>query len=142
MIRLMTVQDYEAVYAIWSETAGMGLRALDDTRDGIEKFLIRNPLTNFVYLVGDSIVGVILCGHDGRRAYIYHMAVLAAYRGQGIGSLLVDKTMDVLKAEGIHKAALVVYGDNQVGNDFWEKKGFIKREDLTYRNFLIDAANV
>ena len=133
-IRLMTAQDYDAVYQLWLNTPGMGLNNMDDSCEGINKYLQCNPLTCFVAEEKESIIGVILSGHDGRRGFIYHLAVDQAYQRKGIGRTLVEAAMDALKGEGIHKVALVVYGGNAKGNAFWEKIGFETRPDLTYRN--------
>lgn len=134
-IRKMVISDYEDVYRLWISCAGMGLNNLDDSREGIAKFLARNPDTCFVALSeGQQIVGVILAGNDGRRGYIYHTAVHPDFRKQGIGQDLVWQTLDALERCGIHKAALVVFEKNKEGNLFWEKMGFTVREDLIYRN--------
>lgn len=140
-ILLMKIADYEEVYKLWKNTEGMGLRSLDDSRDGIMTFLNRNPNTNFVCKENNKVVGVILSGHDGRRGYIYHLAVSQKYRKKGIGKILVEKVICALKTEGIKKIALVVFDANESGNAFWESVGFIKREDLVYRNFTIDLSN-
>lgn len=136
-IRLMTINDYEKVYQLWLSCAGMGLNNLDDSRDGIARYLVRNPDTCFVAEKSDEIIGVIIAGHDGRRGFIYHTAVDPDHRNQGIATKLVDAAMDALKANGINKAALVVFARNDVGNAFWEKAGFTAREDLVYRNKAI-----
>lgn len=133
-IRTMTLEDYDSVYDLWIHTPGMGLNSIDDSREGIEKYLKRNPTTSFVADCGGTIVGVIMAGHDGRRGYIHHTAVLPAYRKQGIGKKLVDHAMDALEKEGIHKAALVAFRTNETGNGFWENIGFTERDDLVYRN--------
>jgi len=138
-IRRMTPEDYDRVYALWLATPGMGLNTTDDSRAGIEKYLARNPFTCFVAEEGGEIVGVILSGHDGRRGFIHHTAVKASERNRGIGSALVERAMEALENEGIQKVALVVFGRNQIGNDFWEKRGFTRREDLNYRNRAIRA---
>ena len=133
-IRLMTMGDYEEVYELWMSCVGMGLNNLDDSKDGIEKFLLRNPATCFVAEEDGGIVGVILAGNDGRRGYIYHTAVNPAFRNQGIGAALVESAMEALQALGINKVALVVFSKNKDGNDFWEKRGFTTRGDLVYRD--------
>ncbi len=133
-IRIMTREDYDGVYALWASTPGMGLNTVDDSREGIEKYLRRNPTTSFIAQDGEKIVGVIMAGHDGRRGYIHHTAVLPAYRGQGLGRRLVEHAMLALDEEGIQKVALVVFSENETGNAFWEKMGFLPREDLVYRN--------
>jgi len=137
IVRQMTIEDYDAVYQLWISCSGMGLNNLDDSKEGIQKFLDRNPETCFV-AVQDDIYGVILSGHDGRRGFIYHTAVRPGYRHQGIGSKLVSASMHALEEQGITKVALVVFEDNQAGNAFWEKQGFTVRDDLVYRNKTIN----
>lgn len=133
-IRVMTIADYDEVYELWMSCAGMGLNNLDDSRDGIDKFIKRNPNTCLIAEIGEKIVGVIIVGNDGRRGYIYHTAVNPQYRKQGIARQLVDSAMQELKQCGINKVALVVFDRNENGNAFWEKIGFTVREDLIYRN--------
>ena len=133
----MTIEDYEKVYQLWLSCSGMGLNNLDDSKDGIAKYLDRNPDTCFVAEKSDEIIGVIISGHDGRRGFIYHTAVKPEYRNQGIAKMLVKAAMDALKANGINKVALVVFDRNKDGNAFWEKVGFSVREDLVYRNKTI-----
>ena len=136
-IRLMRLEDYSRVYQLWLSCKGMGLNDLDDSPEGIERYLRRNPETCFVAQEDGRIVGVILSGHDGRRGFIHHTAVHPDYRGKGIGTALVEEAMAALDRCGIHKAALVVFARNQAGNDFWERRGFTSREDLVYRNRAI-----
>ncbi len=136
-IRQMTISDYDEIYSLWIHTPGMGLNSLDDSEEGIEHYLRKNPTTCFVATEGSKIIGVILSGHDGRRAYIYHTAVAVSERGKGVGKALVEKAIEALQKEGIHKVALVVFGANDTGNSFWEKIGFEQRSDLVYRNKVI-----
>lgn len=140
-IRLFEINDYDEVYDLWKSTAGMGLRSQDDSLEGIEKFLARNPNTNYVAVRNDKIVGVIMAGNDGRRGYIYHLAVKESYRRKKIASKLVNKCLESLKREGINKAALVVFNDNEIGNAFWHSLGFIDRKDLIYRNLSLNDKN-
>ncbi len=133
----MGIEDYDRVYALWQSCPGMGLNNLDDAREGIEKFLLRNPETCFVAEDGDRIVGVILAGNDGRRGYIYHTAVSPARRGEGIGRALAEAALEALRRLGINKVALVAFKRNESGNAFWEKMGFTVREDLIYRNLAL-----
>lgn len=141
-IRKMKIEDYDNVYKLWSSTSGMGMRSLDDSYEGILKFLLRNPETNFVVEDKGIIIGVILSGHDGRRGYIYHMAVDEPYRNKGIGRLLLSSALDSLRSEGINKVALVVFDSNEIGNRFWERVGFTRRNDLVYRNISLNDNNV
>mgnify|MGYP000990057972 CR=1 FL=1 len=140
-IRLMRLEDYEPVYALWSRIDGMGLRSLDDSREGISRYLQRNPSTCFVAVEADAVIGVILAGHDGRRGFLYHLAVAENHRGQGIGSALLAKAVTALEAEGIHKASLVVKANNELGNTFWQAKGWTDRPDLVYRNQSFNDEN-
>ncbi|MGN0620833.1 MAG: GNAT family N-acetyltransferase [Porcipelethomonas sp.] len=133
-VRLMKIEDYESVYALWLSCSGMGLNNIDDSKDGIRRFLERNPDTCFVAEENSVIVGVIIAGNDGRRGYIYHTAVSPEFRHRGIASQLVDKVMKSLSQIGISKVALGVFERNESGNAFWEKQQFIQREDLVYRN--------
>ncbi len=140
-IRPVTIDDYEQLIRLWTKTEGMGLRSLDDSRKGIERFLERNRGISFLSTEEGLITGAILCGHDGRRAYIYHAAIDSRFRGRGLGRKLVERTLNALKKEGIHKAALVVYTENTEGNSFWETMGFTQREDLVYRNLSLSPEN-
>jgi len=136
-VRNMTIHDYEAVYALWLSCAGMGLNNLDDSKEGIAKYLARNPDTCFVALENDAVVGVIMAGNDGRRGYIHHTAVSPNHRHLGIATALVNHALDALKSCGINKVALVAFARNTEGNAFWERMGFTAREDLVYRNISL-----
>ena len=131
--RLMNIEDYEQAYDLWI-LCGNGLNNKDDSREGIDKYLKRNPSTSFVAVCEEKVVGVILCGHDGRRGIIQHACVSPEYRRFGIGSKLVDLALEALKAEVINKVLLVAFKKNEGGNKFWESQGFTLREDLNYRN--------
>lgn len=133
----MTIADYDAVFDLWKNTPGMGLNTLDDSMEGIAKYLRRNPTTCFVAKEGGRLLGVILAGHDGRRAFIHHLAVDKRERKRGLGKALVERAMEALEAEGIAKVAFVVMKDNGIGNAFWERMGFSRRDDLVYRNKTI-----
>ena len=133
-IRTMTIADYEKVYALWMSCKNMGFNDIDDSKEGISRFLERNPNTSFVAMENDELLGIILGGHDGRRGYIYHMSVAENHRKKGIGSSLVEKCLESFKNEKISKVALLVFKYNETGNAFWEKQGFILREDINYRN--------
>ena len=132
--RIMTIEDYEKVYDLWMSCKNMGFNNIDDSREGIDKYLKRNPSTCFVAVKNDEVIGVILSGHDGRRGFIHHMAVSEEYRHRGIASSLLENALSALKAEGINKVALLVFNYNKAGNSFWESRGFTVRNDVTYRN--------
>ena len=134
VFRVMTMDDYDKVYELWMSCKNMGFNNLDDSREGIEKYLKRNPSTCFIAEQEDMVVGVILSGHDGRRGFIHHMAVSESCRRQGIASVLLERALDALKNEGINKVALLVFNRNEAGNAFWERQGFTARDDVRYRN--------
>lgn len=136
-IRKMTIADYDAIYALWLSCKGMGLNNLDDSRDGIERFLERNPETCFVAEDGDKIIGGIMVGTDGRRGYIYHTAVSPDRRREGVAKRLVDTVIEALRKLNINKVALVVFERNSDGNAFWESVGFTVRNDIVYRNLAL-----
>ena len=136
-IRKMTIQDYEKVYELWMSCKNMGFNDIDDSKEGISRFLERNPNTSFVALENENLVGIILGGHDGRRGYIYHLSVNENYRKNGIGSELVKNCLESFTQEKISKVALLVFKYNEVGNSFWEKQGFVLREDINYRNVAL-----
>jgi ribosomal protein S18 acetylase RimI-like enzyme len=140
-IRVMTSQDYDAVYALWMRSKNMGFNNLDDSREGVDRLLRRNPNTSFVAMDGEKLTGVILSGQDGRRGYIYHMCVAEAYRRQGIGSKLVERCLTALKAEGINKVALLVFNRNEAGNAFWTGIGW-KKSDVNYYTFTLNEENI
>lgn len=131
--RIMTMEDYSQAYDLWI-LCGNGLNDKDDSPEGIEKYLKRNPATSFVATCDSKVVGVILCGHDGRRGIIQHACVSPDYRRLGIGNKLVELALEALKEEGINKVLLVAFKKNEGGNAFWEAQGFTLREDLNYRN--------
>ena len=136
-IRTMEFQDYDRVYDLWINTPGMGLNTVDDSREGIQRYLRRNPQTCFVAEEDGKIIGAVMAGHHGSRRLIYHTPLRSEYQGRGIGKNLVERAMDALEQEGIHKTALVVFKRNVSGNGFWEKIGFESRDDLVYRNRAI-----
>lgn len=134
-IRTLCSSDYPEVRALWERTSGMGLNDYDDSQQGFDRYLARNPGTCFAAFDGARLlIGVILSGHDGRRGFIYHMAVDSSRRNSGIGSALLERALDALAAEGIRKVALVAFAANEAGNRFWERRGFARRDDLVYRN--------
>lgn len=141
-IRTMTIADYDAVYALWMRIKGFSMKSLDDSREGVERFLHRNPTTSVVVLEESRIVGAILCGHDGRRGCLYHVCVDPEYRKQGIGTRMVVFAMNALKAEKVSKVSLIAFTTNDGGNAFWRKIGWNWREDLNYYDFVLNTDNI
>lgn len=133
-IRVMDIADYPRVYALWMSCKNMGFNNVDDSEEGIARYLRRNPNTCFIAERDGRIAGVLLSGHDGRRGFIHHMAVAEDCRRLGIASALLDRALKAHEAEGITKVALLVFRRNEAGNAFWESRGFTERTDLVYRN--------
>ena len=142
MIRVMTIEDYDEIFAMWMKIKGFGIRSVDDSREGIDRFLRRNPTTSIVAVEDGKIVGSILCGHDGRRGCFYHVCVDPDYRMRGIGRTMVVKAMEALKEEEINKVCLIAFAENDIGNAFWNEIGWTKRLDLNYYDFTLNEENI
>lgn len=138
----MRIEDYEQVYALWKQIHGFGIRSVDDSKEGIARFLKRNPETSVVAIEDGKIVGAILCGHDGRRGCLYHVCVDADYRMRGIGKSMVVFAMEALKKEKISKVSLIAFTKNDIGNAFWNEIGWTKRLDLNYYDFTLNEENI
>ena len=117
-IRVMTLEDYDEVYALWMGIHGFGIRSIDE------------------------IVGAILCGHDGRRGCLYHVCVHEDYRKNGIGKAMAVACMRALQKEKINKVSLIAFKSNELGNHFWKDAGWCFREDLNYYDFTLNEANI
>ncbi|MBQ2802265.1 MAG: GNAT family N-acetyltransferase [Lachnospiraceae bacterium] len=141
-IRAMTEEDYEQVHTLWLSISGFGIRSIDDSKEGVAKFIRRNPTTSVVAEENGKIVGCILCGHDGRRGCLYHVCVDKAYRKHGIGKAMVNFCIQALKEEEINKVSIIAFTTNEVGNKFWRKMGWEFREDLNYYDLTINEANI
>ena len=141
-IRAMTIDDYEEVYALWMSIKGFAMRSLDDSRDGVARFIKRNPDASVVAVADGKVVGSILCGYDGRRGCLYHVCVREDYRRQGIGKAMVVYCMKALEKEAISKVSLIAFTQNDIGNAFWKEIGWTKREDLNYYDFVLNDKNI
>ena len=128
-VRGMTIADYDEVIALWRATEGLGLGGSDE-REPIAAYLERNPGMSFVAANGERIVGAVLGGHDGRRGYLHHLAVVPRWRHQGVGRALVEASLAQLKAAGIPKCNLFLIDHNAAGRAFWLQHGWSAREDL------------
>ena len=127
--RPMTIEDYEDILALWQGTEGIGLSAADE-RPAINRYLARNPGMSLVATVDGRLAGAVLCGHDGRRGYIHHIAVADEFRGRGTGQELVARCMEALAHEGISRCHIFVYTRNTTGQGFWRAIGWTLRSDL------------
>ena len=141
-IREMKMEDYEQVRALWMTIHGFGIRSIDDSKEGVSRFLRRNPSTSVVAEANGRIVGAILCGHDGRRGCFYHVCVHEDYRQKGIGKGMAVFAMRALQKEQINKVSLIAFKKNEVGNHFWKSVGWTFREDLNYYDFTLNEANI
>ncbi len=137
IIREMTIEDYDEVYALWESVEGVGLCDVDG-RDDIAAYLERNPGASFVARVSyGHLAGAVLCGHDGRRGYLHHLAVGAAHRRHGLGKSLVRAALARLKTLGFRKCHIFVFRDNGPGQSFWESLGWRERVDLGIMSALL-----
>ncbi len=141
-IRVMREDDYAGVHALWMSIKGFGIRSIDDAKDGVARFLRRNPTTSMVACDNDTIIGAILCGHDGRRGCFYHVCVHEDYRKKGIGKAMATECMRALQAEQINKVSLIAFKSNEIGNRFWRSVGWTYRDDLNYYDFTLNDANI
>ena len=142
-IRAMTIEDYRGLHDLWMTIHGFGIRSIDDSKEGVERFLKRNPTSSVVAISEQGeVVGGILCGHDGRRGCLYHVCVREDFRRHGIGKEMVVFCMNALKAEQINKVSLIAFTQNDIGNAFWNCIGWTKREDLNYYDFTLNEENI
>lgn len=129
-IREMQILDHPDVIRLWKSVPGIGLSDAD-SKAGIAMFLTHNPGLSYVACNGGELVAAVLCGNDGRRGYIHHLAVHPEHRKRGLGKRLVERCLTVLRNCGIQKCHLFVYRENLEGMAFWEHTGWIERIDLT-----------
>ena len=136
VLRPVAPEDYDAIFELWNSTeqSRRALNPVDDSREGIDRYLQRNPNTCFATIMDGKIIGVILSGHDGRRGIIHHLCVHPDFRRMGIASRLVAMAEEALRKEGIQKVFGLVFKDNDAANAFWEREGYALRTNLNYRN--------
>ena len=128
-IEPMTMDHYDKVIALWKASENVGLSSADE-RENIQSFITRNPAMSFVAKERGSIIGAALCGHDGRRGYLHHLAVAESHRRKGIGRQLTERCMESLRNVGILKCHLFVFSTNREGKAFWSKTGWTLRSDI------------
>ena len=121
--REFSINDYDAAIELWQRVEGLEIAEGDDS-EGIAQFLARNPGLSRVATDGSAIVGVALCGHDGRRGHVYHLAVDPAYQGRGLGKRLLDESLAALRRTGVKRVIIMVADDNASGRQFWKRSGF------------------
>jgi ribosomal protein S18 acetylase RimI-like enzyme len=131
-IRVFGIEFYEQAEELWKNTEGMCLRAEDDSKEAIARYLQRNPGMSFAAFEGGKMVGAVLCGHDGRRGYLNHLAVAGEFRGKGIAKELVQRAIGELNKDGINRCHIFVLGCNEAGSRFWEHMGWQERVEIKF----------
>lgn len=148
LIRPMHIDDYEQVATLWQHIDGFYIRSIDDSKDGIARFLARNPNTSVVAVIKDNdsgaerVIGSILCGHDGRYGSLYHVCVHKDFRQMGIGSQMVEAALNALKKEQISSISLIAFSENTIGNAFWKKQGWASKPNANRYEFSLNPANI
>ena len=137
----MEISDYEAVRELWLTIKGFAIRSIDDSYEGIRRFLERNPNTSVVAECKGKVVGAILCGHDGRRGCLYHVCVHEQYRRRGIGRAMVVYCINALENENISNVTLIAFTSNDIGNAFWNEIGWRRRQDLNNYDLVLNSKN-
>jgi putative acetyltransferase len=137
IVRHFRVEDYDAVVALWWRTEGVGLNE-SDTRPAVAAYLRRNPRFSFVAEKDGRIIGAVLCGHEGRRGYLHHLAVAKRYRQRGIGRRLVDACLAKLRKAGIQRCNIFIFANNAEGMKFWAHTGWKLRTELRVMQIRLD----
>jgi ribosomal protein S18 acetylase RimI-like enzyme len=121
--REFVLSDHERAVALWCEIDSVEI-CEGDSREEVAEYLKRNPGLSRVAEVEGKIVGAVMCGHDGRRGWIYHLAVAPEYRGRGVGKMLLDDCVRGLQRAGLKRAIILVEGQNAAGHKFWLREGW------------------
>ena len=140
LISEMTAGDYEEALALWKRCPGMGLSDADEMAP-LTRFLERNPGLSYIARDDALLIGTCLCGSDGRRGYLYHLAVDPDYRRRGIGRNLVVAVFSKLHDLDIHKCHIMVYGTNEVGLAFWKQDGWVTRPEIVLMSRNVDMSD-
>ena len=138
----MTIEDFDEVHALWMTIHGFGIRSIDYSKEGVVRFLQRNPGCSVVAVKDDEIIGSILCGHDGRTGCFYHVCVREDMRRHGVGKAMATAAMRILQSEHVNKISLVAFADNDAGNAFWQEEGWTERKDFNIYDFYLNENNI
>ena len=141
-LRPMESGDYDNVRELWMRIRGFGIRSIDDSREEVERFLLRNPGLSVVALEQERVIGAILCGHDGRQGSFYHVCVDPDRRRRGIGTRMAAFCMEALRRQRINRITLIAFSTNDGGNAFWKQIGWTCRPDCNYYEFALNKENI
>ena len=133
-IRAFESRDIPDAVALWRAADGVVLRDADRAAP-LRDYLRRHAASSFVAVSGSRVIGTVLCGHDGRRGYLYHLAVERVHRGRGIGRALATRALDALRHDGIEKCHLMVVAENAEARAFWSALGWHVRSDVVLMSY-------
>jgi len=140
-LKSMNTGDLAEVISLWENTDGVGLNQADSP-ENLVRYLARNPgLSQVAIDQQGSIIGAALCGHDGRRGYLNHVAVDSTWRRQGVATAIIERCFEMLNGQGIDRCTILVFTDNQEGQQFWGRKGWRKRSDLIVMQKDVDTGS-
>jgi ribosomal protein S18 acetylase RimI-like enzyme len=123
LTREFQIEDYDAAVALWDQVEGIEI-AEGDSKEELARYLLRNPGLSRIAHLGDRLAGIVLCGHDGRRGLIYHLAIAPPFQRQGLARRLVAECLAGLRKFGITRALILVAQDNKRGRAFWQRTGW------------------
>jgi N-acetylglutamate synthase len=138
LIRSMSAEDVGSALELWQTCEGVGLSE-GDTQERLEAFLARNPQLSHVAVSQGRLVGAVLAGHDGRRGFLYHLAVRDEFRGRGVGRALAEHATLAFRAVGITKFHVMVFRHNAAGEAFWTHLGWRRRDDINVHTLVLES---
>lgn len=138
LIRNMIPEDYSAIKILWENTPGLKLEKAD-SKDGITRYLVRNPNLSFVAEIDGQIIGTVLCGEDGRRGYLQHLCVENKHRHNGIAKMLLAKAIEQFSSLQLYEIRIFVLKSNNIGTQFWSKLGWELRKDILVRTYQLGS---
>jgi ribosomal protein S18 acetylase RimI-like enzyme len=134
LIREFRDADYDAVVYVW-RAAGLTLKPSDALPE-LRKVIERNPGLLLVAEVEGAVVGAVIGAWDGRRAWVYHLAVLPAMQGCGTGRMLMDELERRLRVLGATKLNLLVEPGNAGVSAFYRRLGYAPDDLLLMTKLL------
>jgi ribosomal protein S18 acetylase RimI-like enzyme len=119
---VMKCEDYQEVAGVWEEV-GMWPHVGED-RAWFEEMIARNPGGCLVWREQGRLVGTVVAAWDGLRGWIYHLAVVEACRGRGLGSALLAAAEERLREAGVRQINLMVYEENGRAEAIYLRRGY------------------